>query len=86
MRAVQFHKQAFEQLTNWIKVDLKMVKRIIELIDDIQKNPFVGIGKPEPLKHELKGYWSRRMNDEHRLVYKITDEQIIIISCKYHYK
>ena len=86
MRAVQFHKKAFEQLTNWIKVDLKMVKRIIELIDDIQKNPFVGIGKPEPLKHELKGYWSRRMNDEHRLVYKITDEQIIIISCKYHYK
>jgi toxin YoeB len=49
------------------------------------RHPFSGIGKPEPLKHQLKGYWSRRINDEHRLVYKITETEIIIISCKFHY-
>ncbi len=55
------------------------------VIDDILRHPFSGIGKPEPLKHQLKGYWSRRINDEHRLVYKITETEIIIISCKFHY-
>jgi toxin YoeB len=53
---------------------------------DTLRQPFAGLGKPEPLKHELSGYWSRRINDEHRLVYKITDEAITIISCRYHYK
>jgi toxin YoeB len=56
------------------------------LIIETSKTPFDGIGKPEPLKNELKGYWSRRLTDEHRLVYKVTDQQIIIVSCKYHYK
>ncbi|BAG01605.1 MULTISPECIES: Txe/YoeB family addiction module toxin [Microcystis] len=59
--------------------------KIVDLIDDILCHPFSGIGKPEPLKYQLKGYWSRRINDEHRLVYKITETEIIIISCKFHY-
>jgi len=57
----------------------------VALIKDILRQPFTGIGKPEPLKQELQGYWSRRINDEHRLVYKVSDDAIIIISCKYHY-
>ena len=72
----------------WATTNKKIHKRIINLIKDIMRSPFSGIGKPEPLKHELKDYWSRRITDEHRLVYKVTDtdEEIIIISCKYHYK
>jgi toxin YoeB len=57
----------------------------VELIKDIDRNPFSGIGKPEPLKYELQGYWSRRITDEHRLVYKATSEEVLIISCKFHY-
>lgn len=60
-------------------------KKIGELLKEIQRTPFVGKGKPEPLKHELKGYWSRRITDEHRLVYEVTNDLIVIISCKYHY-
>ena len=56
-----------------------------KLIDEIQRNPFDGIGKPEPLKHNYKGFWSRKINDEHRLVYEITDSHLNIIACKYHY-
>ncbi|MBI4772541.1 MAG: Txe/YoeB family addiction module toxin [Chloroflexi bacterium] len=55
------------------------------LIHDIQRSPFTGLGKPEPLRHELTGFWSRRINDEHRLVYKVTDDAILIIACRYHY-
>ncbi|MCH2245601.1 MAG: Txe/YoeB family addiction module toxin [Crocosphaera sp.] len=62
-----------------------MYKKIVELINDILRQPFSGLGKPEPLKHNLKGYWSRRINDEHRLIYQVTDTEIIIISCKFHY-
>nr|WP_197083671.1 Txe/YoeB family addiction module toxin [Crocosphaera watsonii] len=62
-----------------------MYKKIVELINDILRQPFSGRGKPEPLKHNLKGYWSRRINDEHRLIYQVTDTEIIIISCKFHY-
>jgi toxin YoeB len=61
------------------------LSRLHRLIVETARNPFDGIGKPEPLKADLKGYWSRRISDEHRLVYKITNEQIIIIACKYHY-
>jgi toxin YoeB len=63
----------------------KLYKKIVDLIDDILCHPFSGIGKPKPLKYQLKGYWSRHINDEHRLVYKITKTEIIIISCKFHY-
>ncbi len=85
MRVVKIHADAFEHINWWAHNDLKLMKRIVELLDDIQRNPFSGIGKPEPLKHELKGYWSRRINDEHRLVYRVTPDEIILISCRYHY-
>jgi toxin YoeB len=72
-------------LGEWGKEDKKVFKKILELIKDIQREPFSGIGKPEPLKYELQGYWSRRITDEHRLVYKIEEDLLIILSCKYHY-
>jgi toxin YoeB len=62
-----------------------MQDRIIKLLEEIQRNPFEGTGKPEPLKHNLKGLWSRRIDDEHRLVYEVTNDEVIVISCKYHY-
>ena len=85
MRLVTFHQEAFEQFGEWAKADKKLFERLRRLISETAANPFDGIGKPEPLKSDLKGYWSRRINDEHRLVYKVTDEQIIIVACKYHY-
>ncbi|MBU2447246.1 MAG: Txe/YoeB family addiction module toxin [Bacteroidetes bacterium] len=85
MRNITFEANAFEQFNSWINDDIKIYKKIIELINDIQRTPFSGIGKPEPLKHTLKGYWSRRITDEHRLAYKVTDSEIIIASCKFHY-
>ncbi|WP_141050601.1 Txe/YoeB family addiction module toxin [Aliarcobacter cryaerophilus] len=85
MKQVAFEEKAFEDFTNWATQDKKVYAKIITLIKDIKRNPFLGLGKPEPLKHELSGYWSRRINDEHRLVYKVTDTMIIIASCKYHY-
>ncbi len=85
MRKVIFEAGAFEDFTTWSARDRKLFARIVRLIRDIQRSPFVGLGKPEPLRHELQGYWSRRINDEHRLVYRVTDEAIVIIACKYHY-
>ena len=63
----------------------KIIKRIKKLIADIQNTPFTGIGKPEPLKHHLSGYWSRRITGSHRLVYRTNKEEIVIIQCRYHY-
>ncbi|MFH1076511.1 MAG: Txe/YoeB family addiction module toxin [Pseudomonadota bacterium] len=85
MRKIAFEKSAFEDFVEWATINKKLYQRIIDLIMDILRQPFSGIGKPEPLKHDLKGYWSRRINDEHRLVYKVNDEAAIIVSCKYHY-
>jgi toxin YoeB len=85
MRIVAFHQEAFKQYNNRAKTDKKLFERLQRLITETAKNPFDGIGKPEPLKADLKGYRSRRIDDEHRLVYKVTDEQIIIVACKYHY-
>ena len=82
---LSIHKQAFDDILYFSKNDLKIVKKIFELIEDIQKTPFEGIGKPEPLKHDLKGRWSRRISDEHRLVYEVKETTILIISCRYHY-
>jgi len=84
MRIV-FSKNAWEDYTSWLQIDKKMLRKINDLIKDIQKNPHSGIGKPEPLKYDLAGYWSRRIDQEHRLVYKVTENDIRIISCKYHY-
>jgi toxin YoeB len=84
-RKIVFELSAFEDFNDWVKLDKKIHRKIIELIKDINRHPFQGLGKPEALKHDLSGYWSRRIDREHRLVYKVTNEEIIILSCKYHY-
>ena len=86
MRLVAFHQRAFEDYSEWAKSDKKVFDRIRRMIIETAKTPFDGIGKPEPLKQQLRGYWSRRITDEHRLVYKVTDDHLIIVSCKYHYE
>ena len=83
---VAFEKGAFEDFTSWATDDRKIYKRITSFIMDILRQPYSGLGKPEPLKHELQGYWSRRITEEHRLVYKIEHETVIIVACKYHYQ
>ena len=76
---------AWEDYLWWRRKDQQLFKRVNRFIPDIHKDPFRGIGKPEPLKHEWSGYWSRRINEEHRLVYKVTQGQIFIAACRYHY-
>jgi toxin YoeB len=85
MRKVVFEVDAFRDFVEWARVDRRLYQRIANLIVDTLRSPFSGLGKPEPLKHELRGYWSRRINNEHRLVYKVDDEAITIIACRYHY-
>jgi toxin YoeB len=85
MRRIAFVPEAFSDFNDWTRENSKIHARIAELIKDVGRNPFSGIGKPEPLKHEFKGLWSRRITGEHRLVYKANDEEIIIYSCKFHY-
>jgi toxin YoeB len=80
-----FSELAWEEYLNWQKTDKKILNRINELIKVITRTPFDGVGKPEPLKHNLSGYWSRRINDEHRLVYKIEGDQVVIAQCRLHY-
>jgi len=80
-----FAENAWEDYLYWQKTDKKLLKRINALIKDIQREPFEGIGKPEPLKHALSSYWSRRINDEHRIVYKIENESVLIAQLRYHY-
>ncbi|HCH23392.1 MAG TPA: Txe/YoeB family addiction module toxin [Oceanospirillaceae bacterium] len=80
-----FSTKAWEQYTYWQTTDKKILKRINTLIKDIQRSPHEGIGKPEPLKHGLSGYWSRRINDEHRIVYKHTGDAVLIAQLRYHY-
>jgi toxin YoeB len=85
VRSLEFDIAAFEDLAWWIQQDRNKALRIINLIKDVQRDPFKGIGKPEPLKHELKGCWSRRIDQEHRLVYEVTENKIRIVACRYHY-
>lgn len=84
MRIV-FSKNSWEDYTSWVKEDKKMLQKINELIKYIERNPFDGKGKPEPLKYDLSGFWSRRIDREHRLVYRFENNEILIYSCKYHY-
>lgn len=86
MRKVVFEGDAFRDFVEWARIDRRLYQRIANLIVDTLRTPFSGLGKPEPLKHELRGYWSRRINEEHRLVYKVDDEAITIIACRYHYR
>jgi len=83
---IVFEQSAFEDFTDWASDDKKLYKRLVILIKETARNPYSGLGKPEALKHELRGYWSRRINDEHRLVYKVEADKLIIVSCKYHYE
>lgn len=80
-----FADNAWEDYLYWQATDKKQLKRINSLIKDIQRSPFEGIGKPEPLKFNLSGFWSRRIDEEHRLVYAVTDDAILIAACRYHY-
>jgi toxin YoeB len=85
MRNIEFVPKAFKEYQDWIETDRKMALRIGDLSKDILRNPFEGLGKPEALKHQFKGYWSRRIDLEHRLVYMVTDTSIVIFSCYSHY-
>ncbi|WP_276308857.1 Txe/YoeB family addiction module toxin [Halomonas heilongjiangensis] len=76
---------AWEDYLYWQARDKKTLKRINALIKDIRRQPFDGLGDPEPLRHQWSGYWSRRIDREHRLVYKVTDRAIVIVQCRYHY-
>lgn len=80
-----FAPQAWEDYLYWQETDEKIVARIHELLKDILRNPLTGIGKPEPLKHALKGFWSRRINGEHRIVYKLAPDAILLAQLRYHY-
>ena len=80
-----FADEAWEDYLYWQKQDRKMVERINKLIRDIQREPFEGIGKPEPLKHALSGFWSRRITDEHRVVYKVEGNALWIAQLRFHY-
>lgn len=85
MRNIVFSSKGFNEFNDWAKINKSIFNKTIDLINESAKEPFKGKGKPEPLKGEFKGYWSRRINDEHRLIYKVDDDNIYIIKCKGHY-
>ena len=85
MKSLEFDPAAFEDLAWWIQRDRRKALRIVKLVEAIQRDPFRGVGKPEPLKHELSGCWSRRIDEEHRLVYQVLDDRIRILACRHHY-
>ncbi len=85
MRSVAFSPVAFKEYNEWFELDRSIIDRIKILIREIDNDPFKGIGKPEPLRGNWNGYWSRRINQEHRLVYKISELQILIVKCRGHY-
>lgn len=82
---ITFSQNSWEDYLSWQTEDKKIIKKINELIKDIQRTPFTGIGKPEPLKYDLSGLWSRRIEREHRLVYQVRGDELLIYSCRYHY-
>lgn len=85
VRSLEFDIAAFEDLAWWIEQERKVALRIISLIKDIGREPFSGIGKPEPLRHDFKGCWSRRIDKEHRIIYQVLPDKIRILACRYHY-
>jgi toxin YoeB len=82
---LEFDSAGFEDLAWWVEQDRTQALRIVRLIRETQRDPFSGLGKPEPLKHELAGCWSRRINQEHRLVYQVQKDKIRILACRRHY-
>lgn len=85
VKNLEFDADAFEDLAWWIENDRKKALKIIKLIREVQRNPFEGTGQPEALKHDLSGCWSRRIDQEHRLVYEVLDDKIRILACRFHY-
>ena len=84
-REAFFQDQFLDDLKQWVQTDRKVALRVLELVEAVRRDPFTGIGKPEPLKHELAGCWSRRVTQEHRMVYKVTANRIDFLQAKYHY-
>jgi toxin YoeB len=85
LRKIEWTHAAWQEYVYWQTQDKKILQRINKLIDASIRNPFEGIGKPEMLRENLNGYWSRRIDDTHRLVYSVEDEKITLIACRYHY-
>ncbi|OIO82173.1 MAG: addiction module protein [Gallionellaceae bacterium CG1_02_60_948] len=85
-RSIRFVPDAWESYLYWQEQDRKMLKRVNLLIDAAVRDPFAGVGKPEPLRGDLAGYWSRRIDEVNRLVYRATDEELVVIACRFHYK
>jgi len=86
MRNIEFVPKAFKEYQDWIETDRKIALRIGDLIKDILRNPYEGIGKPEPLKYQFKGTWSRRIDQTHRLIYSVNENSVVIFSCYSHYE
>jgi toxin YoeB len=82
---LEFKEQAFEDLQYWVQMNPKIAKRLLRLIEETKRNPFTGTGKPEPLKGELSGWWSKRIDQEHRLIYRVEGNSLIIAQAKGHY-
>ena len=80
-----FVDESWEDYQYWLKTDKKILARINDLIKDISRTPYTGIGKPEPLKYKYKGFWSRRITDEHRLIYQVKGDELWIVKCRFHY-
>lgn len=83
---IVFSDRGWDDYLWWQQQDRKLLKRINHLIQDVMRNGNEGIGKPEPLKHGFQGYWSRRINDEHRFIYKVVEDEMRIAACRYHYE
>ena len=82
---IVFVEESWEDYLYWQKTDKSKLKKINELIKDINRNPFDGLGKPEALKHKYAGFWSRRIDHEHRLIYRVVEDEIQIVKCRFHY-
>ena len=84
-KSLEFDQNAIEDLSYWVRKDRRKAEKILELVQEVAKNPFVGTGKTEPLKYDLSGCWSRRIDQEHRIVYSVEEKKIRILSCRFHY-
>ena len=84
-RGAVFHAEFREDLLDWVNTDRKTALRVLQLVEAVIQDPFTGVGKPEPLKYELAGAWSRRITQEHRLVYRVSDRRIDFLQARYHY-
>jgi toxin YoeB len=82
---VTFTPTALDDLRYWLKTDKRQAERVLALLEEIRRTPFEGTGKPEPLRFQLAGCWSRRIDREHRLVYQVEEKEIVVIACRYHY-